>query len=75
MQILNLYFKKVDRCKNNLKKSTTIKVGENIRSDFSMSTILSFRDIKNKNDVCRCEGCMKALLMLKKACKEDKKEK
>ena len=42
-----------------LKKSSTTKTGENIPSGFSMSAIYSFKDIENKNDVCKSKDCMK----------------
>ena len=49
----------IDRCKNNPKNSSTTKVGENFPSGFSMSTISSFKSIKNKHDVCRGKNCVK----------------
>ena len=42
---------KIDRCKNNTENSFTTKLSEHILSYFSMSTILSFRNIENKQDV------------------------
>ena len=42
---------KIDGCKNNPEKSSTRKVSEHIPSGFSMSTISSFKDIKNKHNV------------------------
>ena len=50
---------KIDGCKNNPEKSSTIKVGENILSGFSMSTISSFKSIENKHDVYRAKDYMK----------------
>ena len=44
---------KIDGCKNNPENSSTSKVSEHIPSDFSMSTIYSFRSIENKYDVYR----------------------
>ena len=44
---------KIEACKNNPENSSTTKVGKHIPSAFSMSTILSFKSIENKNDVCR----------------------
>ena len=38
---------KIDECKN----SSTAKVSKHIPSAFSISTILSFKSIKNKHDV------------------------
>ena len=52
---------KVDGCKNNLENSCTTKVCEHILSGFSMSTISSFRSIKNMHDVYRGKDCMKLL--------------
>ena len=42
---------KIDWCINNAEKSSATKVGKHIPSAFSMSTILSFKIIKNKHDV------------------------
>ena len=62
---LNIYadleciIKKIDRCKYNPENSSTTKVSGHILSDFSMSTISSFRSIENKYDVCRGNYCMK----------------
>ena len=47
-QLLN---EKIDGCKNNLEKSSSTKVDENNPSGFSMCTISSFKDIKNKHDL------------------------
>ena len=44
---------KIDGCKNNSDKSFTTKVGKYIPSGFSMSTILSFKDLEKKHDVYR----------------------
>ena len=35
------------------------KVSETIPSGFSISTILSFKEIENKHDIYRGEDCMK----------------
>ena len=51
--------RKIDGCKNNPENLFTTKVREHIPSGFSMSTISSFKIIKNKNDVCRGKDCMK----------------
>ena len=51
--------KKIDGCKNNPENLFSTKVSEYIPSGFSMSTISSFKIIKNKNDVCRGKDCMK----------------
>ena len=45
---LECLFKKIDRCNNNLEDLSTAKVGENISSGFSMSTISPFESIENK---------------------------
>ena len=42
---------KIDGCKNNPENSSTTKVSEHIPSDFSMSTIFSFRSIENKHEI------------------------
>ena len=42
---------KTDRCKINPENSSTTKVGDNIPSDFSVSTISSFESIEKKHDV------------------------
>ena len=49
----------IDRCKNNPEKSSMKKVSETIPSGFSISTILSFKEIENKHDIYRGEDCMK----------------
>ena len=51
--------RKIDGCKNNPENLFTTKVSEHIPSGFSMSTISSFKIIKNKNDECRSKDCMK----------------
>ena len=51
--------RKIDGCKNNPENLFTTKVSEHIPSGFSMSTISSFKIIKNKNDECRGKDCMK----------------
>ena len=50
---------KIDGCKNNPENSSTTKVSEHIPSDFSMSTIFSFRSIENKHDAYRDKDFMK----------------
>ena len=52
---------KIDGCKNNPEISPTTKLGENIPSGFSVSTISSFKDIENKHDVYKGQNCMKKL--------------
>ena len=44
---------KMDQCKNNPEKLSISKRSEHISSRFSISRILSFRDIQNKYDVYR----------------------
>ena len=53
---------KIDGCKNNPENSSKTKVNNHILSGFSMSTISSFRSIKNKHDVYRGTDCMKKFL-------------
>ena len=48
-----------DGCKYNPENLSTTKASEHISSVFSMSTILLFRSIENKNDVYRGNHCMK----------------
>ena len=50
---------KIDARKNNPKKLSVTKVGEHILSGYSMSTILEFDGMKNKQDVCKSKGCVK----------------
>ena len=50
MQISNVT-QKIDGCKNNPEKLCRTKVGEHLPPGLSMSTISSFKDIKNKHDV------------------------
>ena len=50
---------KIDRCKNNPKKSFKTKASEHIPSRLSMSTKSSYRSIGNKHDVYRIKDCMK----------------
>ena len=56
---LEFSIKKVDECRNSSEKSPTTEVTEDISSRFSISTILSFKSIKNTHDVYRDEDCMK----------------
>ena len=46
---------KTDRCTNNTENSFTTKVP----SGFSISTILSFKRVKNNHDLYRGNDCMK----------------
>ena len=56
-----MYNKKADGCKNNPDNSYATKVSEHILSGFSMSTLLSFKSIKNKHDVWRSKDYMKKI--------------
>ena len=56
---LECLIEKIDRCENNPENSFTTKVGEHSPSGFSISTILSFKSIENKNDVYRGKYYMK----------------
>ena len=61
MQILDLCLKKIDDCKYNPEKSTTIKIGKHMPCRNSASTIWTLDGIKNKHDVKRGRDCMKLL--------------
>ena len=50
---------KIDGRKSILEKSSRTKLSEHIFSDFSISTISSFKGIENKHDVYRGKDCMK----------------
>ena len=56
---LECIIEKTDGCKNNPENSSATKVSEHIPSGFSMSTISSFKNIKNKHDVYRGKDHMK----------------
>ena len=56
---LECLIEKIDWCKNNPENSSTAKVCDRIPSGFWMSTILSFKGIENKHDVCRGKDCMR----------------
>ena len=49
---------KIDGYKNNPENSATIKLGKHIPSDFSVSTISSFKSIENELDVYRSKDCI-----------------
>ena len=49
----------IDGCKNDPENSSTTKVSENMPLGHSMSTILAFKSIENKHDVCRDKDCWK----------------
>ena len=48
---LECWIEKIDECENNAEISSTAKISEHILSDFSVSTISSFKSIENKHDV------------------------
>ena len=54
---LESLIKKVDRCKNNLKKSSTRKMWEHIHCRNAMPQTWTFDGIENKPDVCRGVDC------------------
>ena len=56
---LECLIEETDQCKNNLENSFTTKLGEHIPLRFSISTMSSFKSIKNKHDVHRGKDCMK----------------
>ena len=47
---LECLIEKFDGCKNNPENSSATKVSEHIPSGFAMSTISSFKSIKNKHN-------------------------
>ena len=49
-------------CKNNPENSSRSKVSEHIPSVLTMSTISSFKSVKNKHDMYRGKGCIKNFL-------------
>ena len=55
---LDCIVEKIDGCKNNSENSSATKVSAHIPSGFSMSTISSYRSMKNKH-VYRGKDCMK----------------
>ena len=52
-------YNRKDWCKNNPEYSSKTNVSQHIPSDFSISTISSFRSIENKHDVYRGKDFMK----------------
>ena len=58
---LECLIKRIDGYKNNLEKSSikNKQARKHISSGFSMSTIVSFRSIENKHDICRGKACIK----------------
>ena len=61
----------VDRCANNPKNSSTTTIGEHILCRYSMSTILGFDQIENKNTLY-CGKIMyeKVFYFFKRTCKK-----
>ena len=61
-------------CKNNPENSSRSKVSEHIPSVLTMSTISSFKSVKNKHDMYRGKSCIKNFLwFLKRARNENDK--
>ena len=56
---LECSIEKIDGCKNNPENPSITKVSEHIPSNFSMSTISSFKSVENKHKVYRGEYYMK----------------
>ena len=56
---LQLLIIKIDECESNLQKLSIRKLGENISSGYSMSTIQAFDHIEKKYTLYRQEDCMK----------------
>ena len=56
---LECILEKTDGCQSNPKNSSSTKVNKHIPTDFSMSTISSFRSMENKHDVYRGKDYMK----------------
>ena len=56
---LECLIEKIDGCKNNLENSFTTTIAKHIPPGFSMSTILSFKNIKNNHNLYRGKNCMK----------------
>ena len=56
---LECLIERIYRFENNAENSFTAKVGEHSPSGFSISTILTFKSIENKNDVYRGKDYMK----------------
>ena len=56
---LECLIKKVDGCGNNQRKSSIIKIGENIPCGHLMSKIWGFEHIKNKQTLYRTKDYMK----------------
>ena len=61
---LECLIEKADGCKNKPENSSITKVSEHIPLGFSMSTVLSFKSIDIKHDVCRGKDYIKIILNL-----------
>ena len=48
---LECLIEKIDGCKNNTENSSLTKLAKHIPFGFSISTLLSFKDIENEHDV------------------------
>ena len=59
---LGFLIKRIERCKNNFEKSSTIKLCEHIPCRYSTSAIKKFDGIENKYDVYRGADCMEIIL-------------
>ena len=57
--VLTVLKKKLMDVKNNLENSFIAKVGKHILRTFSMSTLWSFKSIKNNHNVYRGKDCIK----------------
>ena len=60
--------KKMMNVQNNPEKSPAKKVGEHIPCGYSMSTIQTFDNIKNKHTLYRGEGCMEKFCTSLRTC-------
>ena len=56
---LECLIEKIDGCKNNPENSFTTTIAKHIPPGFSMSTISSFKNIKNNHNLYRGKNCMK----------------
>ena len=52
------WIEKIDGCKTNPENLSSTKVDKDIPSDFSMSTISSFKSMGNKRDLYKSKDCM-----------------
>ena len=61
---LECLIENLDECKNDHGNSSTKKGSEHIPSSFSMSTISSFKNIKNKHNIYRGKDYAKNFLQI-----------